>query len=309
MLLALISYLAKGDFPRAELKNVCMYLYALKIILLLAIASAYAIYDVYNKRNVPEIFVYTCFAVGLVMTLTYTITVAVLSILIAVAILAIGYVLYKAGQLGLGDSFEFATISLIMPIQQSAVLIGNNQFGIPFIISVFIATGVFALIAVPIYYAALAPKSQNEKDIRVSKNNIAKGTILFMAYLLLFAYLTFFFGFRIYSLIIILILAIPSAILGFYEKRINMRMIRFVPASSLDEGDIIATNLMSNSEIKYFKGVSKQFGRLATRKLISEIKHTSRKLPVYKAAVPLALFILIGTIVSILFGDILLLLI
>ncbi|MGC8587233.1 MAG: prepilin peptidase [Candidatus Micrarchaeia archaeon] len=283
-----------------------MYLYALRIILLLSIASLYAIYDVYNKRNVPEVFVYSCFAIGIALTLTLAPSVAVLSILIAVAILAIGYLLYKAGQLGLGDSFEFATISLILPIQQSALLSSNNQFGMPFIVSVFIATGIATLISVPIYYLLFAGNASGYKDSKINAASIIKGLALLLAYITLFFFITFFFGFRVVSLVLILVLAIPSAILGIYEQRINLRMINFVYPSMLDEGDIIATNLMSDSDINYFKRISSNFGKLATKNLIAKIKNSRKKLPVYKAAVPLALFILIGTIISILFGDVLL---
>ncbi len=283
-----------------------MYLYALRIILLLSIASLYAIYDVYNKRNVPEVFVYSCFAIGIALTLTLAPSVAVLSILIAVAILAIGYLLYKAGQLGLGDSFEFATISLILPIQQSALLSSNNQFGMPFIVSVFIATGIATLISVPIYYLLFAGNASGYKDPKINAASIIKGLALLLAYITLFFFITFFFGFRVVSLVLILVLAIPSAILGIYEQRINLRMINFVYPSMLDEGDIIATNLMSDSDINYFKRISSNFGKLATKNLIAKIKNSRKKLPVYKAAVPLALFILIGTIISILFGDVLL---
>ncbi|MEM0094743.1 MAG: hypothetical protein QXX74_02350, partial [Candidatus Micrarchaeaceae archaeon] len=65
---------------------------------------------------------------------------------------------------------------------------------------------------------------------------------------------------------------------------------------------------MSRKEIAFFKGKTSLFGRLASEDLIKKIKNVKVKLPVYKHAVPLALFTFIGTIISLLVGNVVFLL-
>ena len=76
-----------------------------RIIVLLAIATLYAIFDVFNKREVPNAFVYACLAVGILVTFTYGLTLAEMSLLLALAIGAGGYLVYRAGYWGAGDFF------------------------------------------------------------------------------------------------------------------------------------------------------------------------------------------------------------
>ena len=85
-------------------------------------------------------------------------------------------------------------------------------------------------------------------------------------------------------------------------------MVARVYTRQLEDGDIIAFNMMSASEKKYFSKY-RGFERLATAELIGRLRNARRKLPVYKNAAPLAVFILIGVVASLLFGNIVLFLI
>ena len=83
-------------------------------------------------------------------------------------------------------------------------------------------------------------------------------------------------------------------------------MVRNVYPSQLEDEDIIAVYVMNEKDLRYFNSLSKSFGRLTTRKLMQDLKGVRKKLPVYKNAVPLALFTLIGGVISLLFGNVLL---
>lgn len=120
-----------------------MLSFVIRAVILLAIALVYAIYDLFNKRNVPDSFVYASAIIALLVTFTYSIGTIGISILIATVIGSIGYVLYRAGILGAGDFFEFMAISLIFPYQPAPLIVGIGQLNIPFILSIFIATGTF----------------------------------------------------------------------------------------------------------------------------------------------------------------------
>lgn len=282
-----------------------MFIDLVRISILLAIALAYALFDIFNKRNVPDGFAYASLAVAVVVTFTYSHTIIMFSILIAAAIGAISYLLYKAGQLGAGDGFEFVTISLIMPLQGGAALLSASQFSLPFILSVFVATGIIAVWVAPAYYLSVHKRSK----MAIGGNDILKGATIFLAYMVLILLFIYLFGFRIINAFVLLLIGVPSAFVATYARHINEGMVKYIYPDKLEAEDMIAVNMMSAAEIKFFKGKSRYFGRLVSRKLISEIKGVKRRLPVYRKALPLAAIIFFGIIISLLFGDVLLLLV
>ena len=283
--------------------------FSLRIAVLLIIALAYALLDVFNKRNVPDAFAYAALAVGVVVTLTYPVSVIYLSVLVAAAIGLFGYIVYRAGLMGAGDFFEFVTISLLLPVQPAAILSGIPQLNFPFIFSVLIAAGYTAVIGMVVYYLAKAAKSGVLERYRVERRKLYSGLAIAVAYLVLLFLLSWITGFRPAAAFVILLIAAASALTIFFEKAINKEMVSYVYPNRLSEGDMIATNLMKDDELAFFKKRSKGFSRLATKKLIGEIKGVKRKMPVYTEGVPLALFALIGIVISLLFGNLLLYLI
>jgi len=276
-----------------------------RIIVLLAIATLYAVFDVFNKREVPNVFVYACLAIGILVTFTYGLNIAEISLLIALAIGAGGYLVYRAGYWGAGDFFELATISLLVPIQPAPLLNHFNQLGLPFIVSVFIAAGFAAVWIVPLYYLIVKRNKamRKTKTMRIYK---FLGILLFVLYLLLLLFAYVLFGVTWDKLAIIALIGVPSAITLAYEEEITSNMVERIYPSRLEAGDIIAVNIMQRGEIKYFKSKYAGFGRLATGEMISKLKNVRKKLPVYKHAAPLTVFVLIGIVVSLLFGNIVL---
>src|SRR5208283_86630 len=129
-----------------------MELLVLRLVSLVAIALVYMLFDLFNKRNIPELFAYGSVAYGLLLTVLYLNASAIaFSVAIAAVVLGLGYLVYRAGYLGAGDVFEFAALSLILPFQAVPLLLNIPQFGIPFIVSVFMGGGIAALVAVPLY--------------------------------------------------------------------------------------------------------------------------------------------------------------
>ncbi len=283
-----------------------MFLELLRIAILLAIALVYALFDLLNKREVPDIFVYASFLVGLALAFTYPANTLIIDLLIAVIIASFGYVIYRAGYWGAGDLFEITTISLILPIQPKPWLVSLNQLGLPFVISFFISSGIAAIWIVPIYYLAFkkkqVKKTGNERIYRTL------GIILLALYLVLLLFIYFVFGISIVSFAIIAAIGIPSAVVLAYEEEITGKMIDYVHPSKIQQGDIIAINMMSREELAYFRRIYPNFSRLATKGMIQNFKRlkTRKKLPVYAHAVPFAVFVLIGVVISLLFGNIVL---
>ncbi len=275
----------------------------IRITLLLAFAFLYAYFDVFNKRNIPDKVVYLSLAVGIISTILYPLKVAEISFLLALFVGSLGYILYKAGMLGLGDGLELTFISLVLPVQPTPLFnMGLSQLNMPFVLSVFISSGIVTIIAVPIYYIIRGDK------INLKPSNIIKASIVFTSYMVLLLFVYLLFGLRIDATIFIMLMAIFSTIIFLFENSINESMVEWIYPKYLEEDDIIATNLMSKKEIDFFKSKFNEFGRLATKKQINALKNVKKKLPVYRKAIPFAVFILAGVIVSLLFGDLLFLL-
>ncbi len=281
----------------------------IRIILLIIIASIYAYFDVFNKREIPNIFAYMSIVVALAVVVLlggdpYYI------LLLAAAIAFFGYISYEKGFVGGGDIFEFVAITLLIPLQPLPYFMATvPQLGLPFIFSVFIASGYASVIIILIYYLGFAKRTAIEKNFKIERRKLMSSLMMLITYALLAVLIYFILRISIFGVILLMGIAILSSLLMIFEKLINYRMIIELEPSSITPEDMIAINLMPQSELAYFQKRSKHFGRLATKEMLKEIKDIKKKIPVYRNAAPLAAFILIGIILSLLFGNIILLII
>ena len=269
---------------------------------LIAITAIYALFDVFNKRNIPNTFVYLTVAVAFAITLTYGYSTIMYSIVIAVIVAIPCYLLYKKGFLGGGDFLEFVAISLILPLQPNPLLYSEVQLPIPFIISVLLAAGYTVSIYIPIYYL-----SRSAKKPKIDRKRIFSGIILLLSYTVLIAIMYAISYIGLTGIIVLGIIGIASFFMIIYESSIYSGMVEMVSPALLEQGDMIAINLMDKKDIEYFTKISKRFDRLVTRKMLSDIKDDRKKLPVYRNSVPFALFIFFGVVISLLFGNLMLL--
>lgn len=271
----------------------------------LAIAAAYMLFDVFNRRNVPSVFVYATVAYGAVLTALYFDAVAIAaSAAIALIIAGIGYVVYRAGQIGAADVAEMAALSLVIPTQPAPLLAPYIvQFGMPFAVSVMVGTGIAAMAVVPLYYIPKAMHSR--RPMRIGRKNAAKALLIAAAYLAFAASLELTSSITLPGIAILGVLIAGSASIIAFEEPITLAMVKYVPVGGFEEGDIIAFNLMRRKDVSAARRRVRRFDRLVTRGLIKEMhaKGIRQKFPVYKEALPLALPIFIGVVASLLIGD------
>ena len=279
------------------------WLYIVRIISLLGIALAYALFDLFNKREVPNLFAYGSVAVAFALCMAYWNIDAVIGIGIALLITGAGYLVYKKGFLGAGDVLELVAIALLLPLQPAPILSHAPQLGMPFVLSVFLSSGYFAIILLVLYYMIFARRSSLEKGFKTEKPRLIFGVVLIIAYILLVAMMYVLTGISIIGMAILLLLAIFSSIMFVFEKLMNYRMISMLYPRELTPDDMIAINLMGAGDLRYFRHKSKSFGRLATAKLIKDLRSERKKLPVYRNAAPLAAFFFMGVVFSLLFGN------
>ena len=283
----------------------------LRIASIIIIAAVYLLFDIFNKRNVPSIFVYTTLIYGMLLAVTYLrLSTVLIDLGIAAVVFALGYAVYRAGQLGLGDVMEMCAISLIFPFQNFPMLVSLYQYNIPFIIAVAIASGVVALVVVPIYYLPRTGRELAESiTSMVSKKDIFKSALIGASYLILIGMLAYTRTISIYGVIILGIILLGSAFTILFERPITKSMIRYVSVDEFEEGDIIAFNLMSAGQMEALRVKANSFGKLVTKRMIDEMRANSitDKLPVYKLGIPFAVPIFIAVLISLLFGNLVIL--
>ncbi|MEM0149471.1 MAG: hypothetical protein QXW10_01080 [Candidatus Micrarchaeaceae archaeon] len=286
-----------------------MELAIVRMFSVLAIALIYMLFDLFNNRNVPSAFAYATLAYGAAFSLLYMSMLSIISFAIAAVILGFGYIIYRIGQIGAADIMEFAAISMVMPIQLQPWLTSINQLGLPFIVSVLIGSGIAALVIVPIYYTLLAKSRKKGRILNsVDGRSVLKASLIFGAYVLFIIFAILAIHLTVFALILLLLLAIFSSLIILFENAISRAMIEYVGVEKFEEGDIIALNLMGAKKTKAIKSKVHSFDRLATARLIKELKskRIRIKFPVYKNAMPLALPIFIGVLLSLAVGDVLL---
>ncbi len=275
-----------------------------RIASVVVIALIYMLFDVFNRRNVPSLFAYATIAYGVALTVLYlNFRIILLSSLIAIAVMGFGYFVYKIGQLGLGDAFELAALSLVLPLQPKG-LIGNlPTLGLPFEFSLLVCMGIAALILVPLYYI---PKSKGMKVKHyVDSGDAVKAVTMAAVYLVFIIFMVLEVKISIYGTVLLLAVMAGSVSIIVFERKITYMMVDMVDFRKFEEGDIIAFNLMDREEIEQSRKKVAGFDRLVTRELIAEMKRKDirKKYPVYKRAVPLAVPIFAGAVLSVVFGN------
>lgn len=291
--------------------SVCMDILTVRIVSIIAIAFVYMLFDIFNNRNVPSIFVYATLAYGAALTILYfNYAYIALSLGIAAATFGIGYAIYKIGNIGFGDISELTAISLMLPIQSVPLLASVLQLNLPFMFSIIISSGLAALVIVPLYYI---PKSRRMVKSSITKLISAKqelkAMIIGITYMIFIGVLSFTGFITLYGIIILALLMFGSMFTILFEKPITESMISYVPAVHLQEEDMIAMNIVPPHLKKEMSAKIKHFAPLVSKKMLAEIKEKQieDKLPVYRNGIPFAVPIFIGVVLSILFGNILLL--
>jgi Flp pilus assembly protein protease CpaA len=287
-----------------------MQLYLVRVVSVIAIALVYMLFDLFNKRNVPNLFAYSTLAYGIVLTILFlNLNTILISTGIALIVLGVGYTVYRMGQLGGADVIEFAALSLIMPLQMSPLLTGSiNQFGLPFMLSLLLNAGIIAIIIIPIYYLPKA-RARMKKPLYeyINRQNLARTAFLAVAYLAFISYAAIYIGIGYIGIIILLLILGASCSVMLFSVPLTHSMIEYVSYERFEEGDIVAFNLMDRKSIESIKGRVGNFDRLLTQKVIDKFKKKKirDKLPVYKEAMPFAVPIFVAVLLSILVGNLL----
>lgn len=265
-----------------------------RILLAFAGTGIAAYYDVFNKKNIPDKFLYGFLAIALLTNVVfYSETLFPFTIGIAILLAMIGYLIYRLGQLGGADVFVLVSIMLLLPLHPS---IAGMPFNLPFILSVFIFSGILFAIYVMGYFGYKLTQVE-------SRANLTYGLML-IPYLI-FAY--FFYSSFLFSWVFFVFFSVAIFATMFFlifRDSLNMMLAEELPVSQLEPEDVLALEVMNKDMIERYR-----IPRLMTKETIARLKKTKvTDVMVFTKLPPFVPFILLGMILSMLFASSLVLL-
>lgn len=237
-------------------------------------------YDLFNKKNVPNEFLYGFLVIAFAANVIfYEEALFLFSIAVAAFLSVVGYVFYRLGQLGGADIFIMASIMLLLPIHPSFV---GMDFNMPYIFSVIVFSGVLFALYVMLYFGWKLYENE------------AKGRFEYLLLLipyLLFAYVyvnSFLFSAVYFAFITVLLFS--TIFFMIYRKPLMTLLSEELPVSQLEPEDVLALEIMNKDMIDRYK-----IPRLLTQAEIDRLK--KEKAPdvwVYTRLPPFIPFILAG---------------
>ncbi|MEM3362343.1 MAG: A24 family peptidase [Candidatus Anstonellaceae archaeon] len=274
----------------------------LRILIAVLGTTIAAYYDIFNKKNIPEKFLYAFLIISFLVNLL-DIQNLIPAVFYALIVFLIFYILYRAGEVGGADGYILSSITLALPYQPKIFLIFEGFFPLPFIINVF----VFAAISFVVYVFLKTIKIVL-KNFKIEKKNAIQSLIIIFSYLILI--------YTIKENPIVLGLVSPQYILllsvmvflmtyyTLFKDIINNSMIEFVSVKEVEPEDMIAIEKMDINIVKKF-----DLKKLVTKEQYEKMKSIrGKKIALYKHLPPFVPHILIGLIFGLFFGDLLTLL-
>ncbi len=267
--------------------------------------TAIAAYTDFTTTYIPDKLNYAMIAIGLAYVwLSFPVPEATNFTIIAAAVFVVGLILYLFGQLGGGDVKLFAALALLLP-QYPVDIASLNVLGpiaapYPPVVSIFFAAAVISMVFVPLGY--LNKLYHDRKRIKGLQKKAGYG-ILFSAATLPIFYIWSLFSFR--ALVIALPIMLGAFTLAFKGDILERYIAKKKKVKDLNEDDVLALELMPESTVKklgvgmrktFFDSELKKIKALAKKNKVSTVL-VADNLPTFGP------FILVGLVLTLLFGD------
>lgn len=245
-------------------------------------------YDLFNRKNIPDNFLYGFLAVAFIANaVLYQEQLFLFSIAVAVFLSAIGYIFYRVGQIGGADLFVLASIMLLLPIHPS---FADMPFGMPFVFSVMIFGGVLFALYVMVHFGL---------KLREQETNPKMLYLLMIIPYLLFAYVyinSILFSPVYFAILTVLFIAIIFFMV--YRESLTLMLAEKMKVGQVEPEDVLALELMDKEAVKEY-----ELKRLVTEKEIERMKETGlEEVWVYTRMPPFLPFILAGMFLSLFFA-------
>lgn len=261
-----------------------------------------------KKREVPDWLSYSLVVIGLGSRLIYSIIMKDISYILwgllgFLVFFAFANLMYFTKQWGGGDSKLLMGLGAILGNYQS-IFYGLHKFPflITLLINIFIAGTVYGVI----YSMFLGFKNLDEFLIEFKKRDLKELKILFCLVIILGVISFLVLGREFSYLVILLLIFLLLGIILLYAIKIieDVSLYRILEVNKLTEGDWLVSDI-----IKHGKVVCKAKNIGLTKDDITKLKKNHIKKVLIKEGIPFVPGFLIGFLISIIWGDILFILI
>ena len=253
-----------------------------------------AYFDIFNKRNIPNNFLFTFLGIAAITNLVFLdMNLLTYALGVVGALGLIGYLFYVLGYLGGADVFILVSLALLLPISPSMSEVSINY---PFVLFVLI----FSFVSSSLYlFCHFALKLTKEKNVMPDKKYflllIPYGVIAYLVWNLPFMSPAFMFILYTTLLLSIFFMA--------YRPVINKMMTQKIPLKKVEEEDVLALEFMDKDLVWKHR-----LQRLVTEDELKRLKMLKiKELMVYTKLPPFLPFIFVGLMLALLFSKYLLL--
>jgi Flp pilus assembly protein protease CpaA len=276
----------------------------LRYVICLVGCAAATYYDLFNRRNVPAYITYGLVALGILFTLaSLNASVIVQSFAVAIAIFAVGYVLYRAGQIGGADVLVFVSIALLLPEGPQPLLTSvKSPFNYPFVLSIFLFSGVLGVFGIFLKYVPRTLyDAMKGEEVKLNTWQVLQSILLLFIYAIFMYYINALAPLPQLPLLIFMAVVVCATILFSLKNHISdTYLIQMVSVKEIDEEDILAVDKMDLKVVKKYG-----LDRLLTVEQIGKLKRMGKgkKFPVYTNMPVFMPYVLISLVAALLFGD------
>ncbi len=287
-------------------------------VLAAVLGTAFAAYEDWKTSFINDKLMFTMIAAGILLNLlSGDLNLIAYALGGAAIIFAIGWLLYRTGQLGGGDVLLFVGLHLLVPtIPLQTINTLQNALGLqwlasvpqivaliglPFFLSVLLAASVFAMMGTAAFYAK-----------QLFKRGFAPKPNLFLAIpFLFFALVFFFFLSSAYSLSQIqtaffALLFLSGGFIAVFKKQIEDEVvIREIPIKEIEDEDVLAIEKMDAALVKKY-GLEKVLTKEQVQRLKKIQKEKGiKKFPVFKLLPRFGPYVFWGMLACLVAGDVL----
>ncbi len=281
---------------------------AIRIGISLACLLLATYYDLFNRRNVPVQLTYLMLAAGFLLNLaTLDFNGIIYPAAAALAILAVGYLAYRTGQIGGADILIFAALALLLPEAPKSLLSLSSAklpLSYPFIISIFVLSGLFSIIGISLTYLPRVFAAVRKGKVKVSGSSAFSSAAILFCYALVLYMLNTAFGLPAPQMVAVAALVLLTALLILFKDGISESMIEWIPFSRIDNEDVIALDKLDPKLVEKYS-----LQKVLTPPELAKLKKTGlKKFPIFTGMPPFVPYILLALIFLLIFGDPILLL-
>ncbi|MCC7552110.1 hypothetical protein KO317_00400 [Candidatus Micrarchaeota archaeon] len=276
--------------------NLTMNYEILRILFAVIGTSISAYFDIFNKKNIPDLVLYIFLVLSLIIVfIDFNLTLIIYSIGCALIVGIIGYLFYKAGQIGGADVFILCSLALLLPVQPK--LFGNtSNINLPFIFSIISVAGFVFIIYVLFKYTPMVLKRKEKIELKRIIYSLPL-ICIFLIFILLSKKIDL----PAIYLILIGFLICVSIYFSIFKERFMKTLIEKIPLNKIENEDVIAIEYMNKKIVEKYN-----IPRVVSSSDLKRLKNAKiSKYPVYTKLPMFVPFILIGLLFSLYFGSLL----